>query len=171
MSTHSIGNPLQIAKGINAPSGDPQGPTCPCCCCSCLSILTPFIHLLPRFSFLMVPALSSSLRPPSVSASYSIYFSIHPSCGYSTQLCSRQTIWCTLLMTDPTWPRRRLAATTGCVCMCVFLYVYFVYVCEYVCENRCMLTDDATLCAALTTEAGVLVAGTLTYCFDSCSHL
>lgn len=155
-----MSTPLQVTLEV------PHAP----CCCSCLYHFSSFIHLHPFFilsSCTCSPSLS--LRPPSVSASYSIYFSIHPSCGYSTQLCSRQTIWCTLLMTDPTWPRRRLAATTGCVCMCVFLYVHFV--CVYVCENRCMMTDDATLCAALTTKAGVLVAGTLTYCFDSLSHL
>ena len=77
---------------------------------------------IPPFPFSFPPSFRTShlsLRPPSVSASYSIYFSIHSSCGYSTQLCSRQTIWCTLLMTDPTWHRRRLAATTRCVFVCV----------------------------------------------------
>lgn len=81
-----------------------------------------------------------------------------PSCGCSTQLCSRQTIWCTLLMTDPTWPRHHLAATACCVCL---------FVCA--CEDRCMVTDDGMLCVALTTKAGGLVTQTLTSYSDCLS--
>lgn len=74
-----------------------------------------FLHPSPHFP------LSFSCYLPPVSAFCSIYRSFLPSCGYSTQLCSRQTIWCTLLMTDPTWPRHHLAATARRVC--VFLCV------------------------------------------------
>lgn len=70
-----------------------------------------FRHPSPHFP------LSFSWYLPPLSAFHSIYRTVLPSCGYSTQLCSRQTIWCTLLMTDPTWPRHHLAATARCVCL------------------------------------------------------
>lgn len=77
--------------------------TCPRSC-SFLSHFNSSIHLSFPLSF-------SSVWPPSVSASVST----HPSRGFSAQLCSRQTIWFTLLMTDPTWPGCRLAATAHSV--------------------------------------------------------
>lgn len=87
---------------------------------------------------------------PPVSAFYFIYRSVLPSCGYSTQLCSRQTIWCTLLMTDPTWPRHHLAATARCVCLflCVWGQVHGDWWWDAVCSSS--------------TKAGGLVTETLT---------
>lgn len=79
-----------------------------------LSICSPFLHTL-------------YLRPP-----FLIHLVLHPSipsCGYWTQLYSRQTIWCTLLMTDPTWLRCRLFA----VCVCVWKQVHADWCSDVVC--------------------------------------
>lgn len=108
-----------------------------------LPLVPPSISVSPSA---LLPCVQCLLRPPSVCASCSI----HPSHGYSTHLCSRQTICCTLLMTDPTWPVRRLAATirfmyvrlSSSVCVCVYEQVHTDWwwdiVCSSIYQCRCM---------------------------------
>lgn len=51
-------------------------------------------------NILSSPSLYFNLRSVRPTAPTPLF--IHPSCSRSTQLCSRQTIWCALLMTDLT---------------------------------------------------------------------